>query len=402
MMKLRWIMRSLAVVASLLLLTSCWDSRELNNLGIVIGMGMDKVPDSDDYRLTFQVVNPSATSMTPGSSAGQPSITIYSASDRTMIGAFAKTSKIAARQLFFAHTQVFVIGESIAREGIDGIFDVFERTHELRVTTNVLVSRDSDAATLMKVLLPIETLPAVGIEKRNKNTSDRLGESKSVNVFDMIKGMGEEGGMVISGARIIGDAEEAAKKSGLEETKVKALISMSGLGVFKKGVLLGWLDGAKARGTLWIQNKLKETIINVDSDQLKDSIAISILHSKTNIKADLHNGKATLYVDVKESGEINEARSFVELSKREVIDQLQKEAAQQTKKEITEALQAAQSMKCDIFEFGNELKRTNPKAWDSVKDDWESVFAQADLDVSVEAFIRNVGMRLNPIPIKGK
>lgn len=48
---------------------------------------------------------------------------------------------------------------------------------------------------------------------------------------------------MISGARILGDAEEGAKKSGMEQTKVKALVTMSGLSVLKKGFFRdGWMD----------------------------------------------------------------------------------------------------------------------------------------------------------------
>lgn len=401
-MKVGWMVRSLLYVSCLLLLTSCWNSRELNNLGIVTGIGVDKVPGKEEYRVTFQIVNPSSTATAAGASTGQPTVTIYSATDRTIFGAFRKTSQKAARQMFFAHTQLLVIGESTAKSGVEGIFDIFERSHELRLNTTVIVARDTDAASILKLLLPVESLPAMGIVKKSKNTARIWGESRDIDVFELINGLGGEGAVVISGARIIGDPEEGAKKSGMEQTQVKALVTMSGLGVFKDGILLDWLDGSLARGTLWVQNKINETSINVDSDKVKNSIAVNINYSKTKIRVELHNRVPVLHVNVVEEGTINEAQSYIELNKREEIVRLEDELALETKQEIILALQAAQGMKCDVFNFGNELKRTNPKGWETVKDDWESVFAKAELDVSVEAYIRSVGMRLEPQVLKEK
>ncbi|MNU05649.1 hypothetical protein D3C72_2505290 [compost metagenome] len=53
-------------------------------------------------------------------------------------------------------------------------------------------------------------------------------------------------------------------------------------------------------------------------------------------------------------------------------------------------------MKADIFNFGSELKRTHPELWGSVKKDWNTVFADGELDLQVDAYIRGTGMRLKP------
>lgn len=138
--------------------------------------------------------------------------------------------------------------------------------------------------------------------------------------------------------------------------------------------MAGW---PSCSGALWVQNEINETSINVDSNEVKDSIAVNINYSKTKIKIELRNKVPVIHVNVVEEGTLSEAQSYIELSDREVIVQLEQQVALKTKQEITQALQAAQTMKCDIFNFGNELKRTNPKAWETVKDDWESVFAEA-------------------------
>ncbi len=395
-MKAKWIIQPPVYMVMLLLLTSCWNSRELNDMAIVTGIGMDKVPNTGEYRVTFQIVNPSATATSAGVSTGQPPITVYTSTDRTLFGALRKTSKKAARQLFFAHTQLLVIGESLAKSGINGIFDVFERSHELRLNAVVIVSRETDASSILKILLPIESVPALAVVKKNKNTAKLWGENRAISVFELINSITGEGEPVISGVRIFGNELKGTKKSYLEQSEVEAVISLSGVAVFKDGKLKGWLDGPEARGALWIQNKIEQTSINIDSEKKQDTIAIDISHSKTKVKVKLREGVPVFHIYINEEGSVNESQDFVDLSKRNELHKLEIELAEKTKKEVTKSLQAAQSMGCDIFNFGNELKRVDPKAWESVKDQWPDVFAKGELELHVEAYIRSTGMRLKP------
>ncbi|AOZ92205.1 Ger(x)C family spore germination protein [Paenibacillus crassostreae] len=395
-MTTKWTMRTIIYLVLLLLLTSCWNSRELNSVSIVSGIGIDKVPDKDEYRITFQVINPTAMATTIGASTGQAPITIFSTNDQTIFGALRKTSKRATRQLFFAHTQLLVIGESMAKSGINDIFDLFERSHELRLNTAVLVSRGSDAESVLKTLLQMENLPGSGMVKKTTNSARVWGESRLASVFELINDISGNGEIVISGAKVIGDPEVGKKKSDLEQTDPETFITMSGLALFKNGKLTYWLDDAEARGTLWVQNKIKETSINIDSDDKEKAIAINIFRSNTIIKVEIVDGLPVLHVSIREQGSINEMKAYVDLSKRDEINKLEQEIEKETKNEVMQALQAAQRMKSDIFNFGNELKRTDPKAWETVEKDWANLFAQGELDVRVKANIHTTGMRLNP------
>ncbi|WP_438825729.1 hypothetical protein [Niallia taxi] len=44
----------------LALLSGCWNERELNELAIVMAMGVDKMEKTNNYQVAFQVVNPGA------------------------------------------------------------------------------------------------------------------------------------------------------------------------------------------------------------------------------------------------------------------------------------------------------------------------------------------------------
>lgn len=386
-----------------LLLTSCYNSRELNELSIVSGIGLDKAPDSDDYRVTFQIVNPSATSTSSGAGSGLPAITVVSATDPTIFGALRKASRRVTRQLFFAHTQLLVIGEPLVRSGVSGLFDIFERSHELRLNTEVIIARGTDAASILKILTSVESLPSQGIVKKTQNTARVWGENRSTMVFDLIKAITSEGDLTINGLRIIGEPGEGMKKSNLEQSELKAATVMSGLGVLKKGKLISWLEGPEARGTQWILNRIEETNINISSPDKKDDIAVNIFFSKTKSRVEIRKGVPIFHIRIREEGIIYETRSFVDLSKKEEIQKLQDKLEEQTRDEVKLAIRTAQEMKADIFNFGDELKRTQPALWKGLEKNWDDVFARGELDLEVEAYVRSTGMRLKPyIPAEDK
>ncbi len=378
-------------------LAGCWNSRELNELAIVSGIGIDRVMDTGELRVTFQVVNPSATTTTQGASTSQSPISIYAVNDRTVFGALRRASKQATRQLFFAHAQLLVIGESLAESGMNDVLDIFERSHELRLNTTVLVSRGTDAESIMKVLLPQESVPSIGLGKKAENTSKVWGETPQVSVFETVKEIKGGGGFTISGVRMLGSVEEGQKKASLEQTKAETSILISGQAVFKKGKLENWIDGPEARGTQWILDKIVETNMNIDSGDQAKAIAVNVVYSNTKIKIEMRDGLPVFHVYISEEGNLNETESAVDLSKNQEIRKLEAEMEKLTKKEVREAFQAAQRLECDYFNFANEFKRINPAEWKKVEKDWNQIFAKGTLDVQVQAYIRATGMRLTPL-----
>ncbi|NOU78726.1 Ger(x)C family spore germination protein [Paenibacillus sp. LMG 31459] len=395
-MSIKGVMRLVSVGVIVLMLSGCWNSRELNDLAIVSGIGIDLVPETNEFKVTFQLVNPSSTATGFGASAGEPSIVIVSASDRTIFGALRQASKRATRQLFFAHTQLVVLGESLARSGINDVFDIFERSHELRLNSAVLVARNNDAASVLKILTAIESLPSLGLVKKTQNTSRVWGENRTIDVFDIINGITGEGDLTINGVSIQGNASEGMKKSNLEQTVSHAGTVMDGLGAFSEGKLIYWMKDSEARGTEWLLNRIEETIINIDSVDKKESIAVNIVYSRTKVKIDIQDGLPVFHVSISEEGIVNETDGFVDLSKREEIVKLEQELQEQTGKDVRQALQMAQQMESDIFNFGNELKRSDPQGWASLDKKWGHIFAQGKLDLHVEAYIRSTGMSLKP------
>jgi spore germination protein KC len=399
-MKTSWIIRTVLLLGMVLLQTGCWDNNELKDLAIVMAIGIDKVPKTNQYRVSFQIVNPAAVASgaTGGGGAGGPTpITIYTGTGNTLVGAIRKTSQKVPRQLFFAHTQLMIIGETLAKEGIRDLFDLFERSHKARLTTMVLIARGSEAETILRTLTPLEKIPANAIARKIKLTAKLWSENIKVEIDDVIKALVSEGEPIISGVSIAGDRpEEGNKKSNVEQTTLPAEVDINGIALFKEGKLKRWLDGHEARGTLWIRNEMKSTVVDLGCKDKKNAIGILTIRSHTDINAKVQDRKPVIQIHIKEEGNVSEVNCPIDLSKAEEITKLEDEWVTETKKEVMEAMKAAQSEKSDIFGFGEAVNRANQKAWKTMKKDWSQTFAESKVEVKVDAIIRRSGMRLEP------
>lgn len=384
------------MLISLLSLTGCWNSRELSDMAMVIGIGVDRVPDSDQYRVSLQIVNPNMAAGTKTGGSGQnmlPNI-VYSSVDHTLFSAFRKTSQKVSRRSFFAHSQLLVIGESLAKEGIDGVFDFFERSHELRLTSAVVIARGGEAKTLLNVLTPLQTTTATSIKDKLKLTSEVWAQSVDGELTDVIKSLSGSGEPAISGVRLVGDSSKGNQKANLDQSPPHANIETKGIAIFSNGKLASWLDGNSARGAVWALNKMKSTIINLDCEGKTKALSIEIIRSSTKARVMMRGGKPVLTLHVKEEGHLSETNCPINPNNRELIVKLQKQVAEETKKEIETAVKATQSKKSDIFGFSTEMERTHPKEWKKMRENWPLLYSESEVEVRVEAYIRRTGLRV--------
>lgn len=377
-------------------LGGCWNYRELNELAFATAMGIDKVPNQDEYRFSFQIVNAREIAGQERGGKAVP-VVIYSATGKTLLEAIRKASKKVPRRINGQHMRDLIIGEELAREGMEEVFDLMERDPEPRLTTRVFIARDSDAKTIMKTLTPLENIPSNAILGKLKTSGKVYAENYEVDIDDTIRGLLiKGGGPVISGIQLTGDTRVGPNLSNLEQSDVPAELIVSGMALFKRGKLAGWVEDGEARGVSWINNKVEGTIVNLDCKKKKDAIAIEILRSKTKIKAEVKGEQPFIRIHIREIGGVGEAMCMIDLTKSKELRKLEQQWNEKVKDEVTRAVKKAQDLETDILGFGEAVERANPKAWKKMKTEWDKTFATCEVEVKVESKIRRSGKITKP------
>ncbi|OXS59996.1 hypothetical protein B1A99_10755 [Cohnella sp. CIP 111063] len=176
----RAIMVGLALV---LLLTGCWNRRELNALSVVLAMGIDKV--GEQYVVTLQIVDP--TQMSQNRVAERSPVVTFTQRSATIFEALRRVTTKASRRMYVAHLRLLVFNEKAAREGINDIVDFVARDHEFRPDFYIAIAKGSTAQDLLELTTPTEVLPAMELYKSLKVSQRAWAPTAAVNIIDFLQ-----------------------------------------------------------------------------------------------------------------------------------------------------------------------------------------------------------------------
>ncbi|MEB2268285.1 Ger(x)C family spore germination protein [Priestia megaterium] len=388
----------LLILTMTLFLTSCWSKKELTDLAIVAAMGLDKTKDGR-YHITLQIINPGnvAGGMQGGGGGTQsPPITIYSASGNNIVEASRRASSRISRRLYYAHTNLVVVGEKLAKEeGLGTLIDGLDRDPEFRNTSTIVIANHSTAADVVKTLTPVDKIPANKILKTLEFTQRKWGENVKTSLQEVMASIESPGrGTVVSGFRLVGNPQQAQKLDNLQESAPAATLKASGIAVLKQGKLIDWLYGKPARGTVWILNKIQGTDININWKGKKEAIAYQTVRQKTSISYQVKNGQPHIFVHTLVEGDLGEIDVPVDITNPKLIKEIEQSVSKEIKKELGTAVERAQKNKTDILGFGEVVHRFRPKQFKRVKQEWNDVyFPKLNVDITVEAYVRRAGLR---------
>src|SRR5690606_17351958 len=109
------------VLVFLVFTGGCWDRRELENLAVVVGIGINLAPEGEGYEVSSQIVRAAQIQSPGGSGSGDEELRpfwILRSRGPTVFEAIRNATLQSSRRLFLSHNQVLVINEAVAREGL--------------------------------------------------------------------------------------------------------------------------------------------------------------------------------------------------------------------------------------------------------------------------------------------
>ncbi|MFE8065307.1 Ger(x)C family spore germination protein [Priestia aryabhattai] len=378
------------------LLSGCWDREELQQLSIVSGMAIDKGSDAvkNRYKVTVQIINPSqvAGGQQGGKVQASP-VTTFTETGSTLSETLRKISTKSPGELFFPHLQVLVIGEKVAKEGIEDLFDIIERDAQFRVLFPVLIARgNATAKEMLEVTTSLEAIPSAKIGDALKSSEEDWGAYKSTRADQVIQGL-KEGSLVVTGVEIDGETKSGNTTTNTQQISPSAQIEIKGMALFKNGKLENWLDGHAARGGTWITNEMKRTVMNLNCGKKKEATAIEISRAKSATDVKIKHQKPVIYITVHAEGAVLENNCSKDLGKSQVLGQLDEELEEEIKQEVLLTVKKAQKQKSDIFNFGEKVNMADKRVWKNIETSWEKdIFPETEVHVNVQAIIRRTGM----------
>ncbi len=377
----------LLFIVIMLIVTGCWNRRELNDLAIAVAMGIDK--SGDQYKVSYQVVDPGEVAAQKGT--GATPVVMYSSTGETLFQAIRRITAVAPRKIYSAHLRIVVISETLAKEGIGKTLDFLLRDHELRTDFFIVIAKGTSAENTMKVLTNIEKIPALKMESSIKLSEENWAPTVAIQLDELIFDIISEGKHpVLTGIQIKGEKAKGVTKENVELIDSPAELQYSGLAVFNKDKLIGWLNEEESRGYTYIADRVKSTVGVVPCPGGK--LTVEVIRSKTKVKGRVEKGKPQIDVETRMEVNVGEVACQIDLTKTKTVYELEKKGEQLVQKIMETSINKVQNkFKVDVFGFGEVIHRSDPKAWKKMKKDWDKTFVDIPVNVKVDIKIRRLG-----------
>lgn len=378
------------ILACMLNLTGCWDAVEIKERAVVMGAGIDRY-DKHQYMVAVQILLPVKVGI-PSAGGGpvdiDKAVWVVSAMGDTIFDAVRQLENKVGRSLFWQYSEVIVIGEAAARDGVIPILDFFIRDHEFRLRNKVLITEGNTAKEVMELAHPMEIIPADALMMMVKS-GVLSGTIIDTSIFDFTKQLEEHARAPIA-SRISIKGENAAEAGKLE---------VGGAAVFKGDRLIGFLNDKEARGYNMVKGKADGGVLVIHPlEEDARSISIEIVRMNRSIKINHSEGVLGITIEIKLDGNIAEQQYRGDITASDKWSRLEHLTAQLIQDEIEAAVKRSQEdFGVDFLGFAEEVHRKYPRVWSQYEENWAYHYQNIVIDYSIDVTLMRTGItRLPP------
>lgn len=367
-------------------LCGCWDKEELNELAIILGVGIDKAKTPNEIEMTVQIEKSGGTQSSSSSSSNgnQSSGSHYlnmKDTGKDVATIFGDYSHKLSREIYIAQNQIIVFGEDMAKGGIRNSMDFFLRDYQGRLNVDFFIAK-GQAGDILAANPTMGEIPAFEMSQLI-DAQTATSESVKLTVADLMADLSSSTkSMVAPYLEIVNDGEEKH-------------FSIPGSAVFKGDKVVGELDKEKTRGYLWVVNKVESGKITVNV--LNEQAVLEISKAESQMVPEIkEDGSISVKVNISEEGILSSQTGSVSLGTPENMKLLENSEAIAIKAEILQTLNKTREMGTDIYGFGESINRKCPKQWKSIKANWDELYKKIDVQINVIAKLRGEGRIVNP------
>lgn len=378
-----------------LLLSGCVGKREINELALVMAVGLDKGKNGK-IAVTVQIARPADARGQTGAPAGNTGDPIWSAQSEgeTIFAAIRNLSTFSTRRVFWAHNYIIVINEDLAKEGISDIIDFFTRNHEVRMRTWVVVTPNK-ASNILSTMTGLEVISGEAMDKlfRYSKISSQAPQTQMINLQSAY--LSESTQPVLARVNLI-ERGISNKKPG-QQGGVKQ-VQLAGTGIFKGDKLVGTLGWKETRGLLPFIEKVDSGMLAISCPQdTQNKVSLELKHYNFKVTPSYKNGKPSFNVKMESQYSMVESGCPLSLRDKSKMEKLEKSLETELKGEIDNVIHKSQKeFKSDVLELGKVFNNKYPSEWKKLKPRWEQEFQTAAIKTSVKVKIEDTALLYQP------
>lgn len=368
---------------STLFLSGCWSSTEINDRAFVSTFMVDKGENGQiELTLAFPLPNRLATGQAGASSTTENPYATLTYSGANISEAYHKAQVDLPRKITWGQAKIVVIGEEMAKEGIEKVLEFIIRQPSLNINIVMFVTpgKAKEIINMVPAFEKSQTRILLGF---TKNQIALLTTPK-----DFLES--ETGDMVISMLKI------GKQKLVSEKGKKAVWVGTDGMALFHHYKMTGKLSSSEGRGALWLKNRVKNALVTIKSPTDHKDISFNVLQAKTSIQPSKRE-PFTFDVHVNVEDDIAETNSSIDLKSEKNIKKLEMLAEKEINVRIKDAFTSSKKLGADVFQFGEYLSWYKPNIWKNAKGNWQTIYQdKVKLNINVNLKVKRRGTENNP------
>ena len=372
MKKIRIPLLVLLTLISAIILTGCWNYREVDKLSIVAGVAVDKGIENK-YQLTVEIVQISG-----GRDTKMTSRTV-TMEGNTMFDAARNMISLSGKRLYWSHARVIILSKEIASEGISEAIEWYTRDAETREDVYILISEGASAKEIFEGQETTEDIKSFTLGEMIENQKS-LSKAPTTDVLKfLIETKNKEFSTIMPAAR-------------LRKIDGKVIPQIMGSAIIKNNKLVGFLNGEETRYLNFIRNEVKGGILveEMQANDVPTLVSLEIFKNKTKITPIVEGEDIEINLNIDTTVAIGEIQGTKNIFDDEGRNELEQSAENMLKEQIESLIAKVQSKyEADIFGFGAKLREDKAQVWDSVGSNWDEVFKDLKVNVNTRIHIKN-------------
>ncbi|HWI65287.1 MAG TPA: Ger(x)C family spore germination protein [Symbiobacteriaceae bacterium] len=371
----------------LLVLSGCWSRVELNDLGIVSEVGLDRTGDGQ-IRVAAGIVVPGRVG-TPGSVGGsrpfaEAPVAVMTETGADVMEALTRLQYRVPRRLYWGHLQVVILGEDVARAGMGPLLDFWTRHRRPRLSGYVVAVR-GEALQFLQAKPLLRRLPGDALKEILRSPV-----GVEITLIDVVRALSS--GMQDPLLPSFGVGRAYVREGAPTSENV-----LTGAALFREDRLIGWLDQRQLRDLQWLRGEVRTGTITIDLGQ-EGRISLEAYRVKSELEPRLQGNQLVATLRAEVEADLGESTTRIDLSRTEAVQRMERMAGKAIETRLQETFaRLAREEQVDPMGLMLRLRRSDPASWARIRGRWRDVLGRATLRVESQIYIRRTGRHGPPL-----
>jgi len=407
----RSLMLLTVLVGMSILLLGCNGAKELDQRANVIAIGLDTCEQEGMIRISYQFAVPKMESSKEDASKDTIILTNTAAS---LAEGLNLLSSEVALQPILAHVKIIVIGEEVARRGLDQVLGSLMRYREYRGAMFIVVARGT-AKNFLEKNKPVFVASMAKYYEEMLVNGQETGYFLGTTLHQYYARLKSKSGQPYIGLIAINpksnEGEISTQKTPGERTPGYRAgdiprsggnaAEFAGTALFDSDKMVGTLSTTETRMLAILLGHYRNGFIVVE-DPLDSKSIVNInlrLGSKPKISVVLVEDRPVIHVSILLEGEISSIPSGINYEQGgSSLNTLETQVTKVYSQQMMNVIKRTQELNTDVAGFGYYLRPAfqSNKEFDGYN--WNEKYSQAEVNLEIKTQIRRTGLMLRTVP----